>query len=30
MGFSHLRVLLLPTNFYTDWASKGYATDKGD
>ena len=30
MGFSHLRVLLLPTNFYTDWASKGYATDKGN
>lgn len=30
MGFSHLRVLLLPTNFYTDWAAKGYATDKGD
>lgn len=30
MGFSHLRVLLLRTNFYTDWASKGYATDKGD
>ena len=30
MGFSHLRVLLLPTNFYTDWAAKGYATEKGD
>jgi hypothetical protein len=30
MGFSHLRVLLLPTNFYTDWAAKGYATAKGD
>ncbi len=30
MGFSHLRVLLLPTNFYTDWASKGYPTDKGN
>lgn len=30
MGFSHLRVLLLHTNFYTDWASKGYPTDKGD
>lgn len=30
LGFSHLRVLLLPTNFYTDWASKGYATDKGN
>ncbi len=30
MGFSRLRVLLLPTNFYTDWAAKGYATDKGD
>jgi hypothetical protein len=30
MGFSHLHVLLLPTNFYTDWASKGYATDKGN
>jgi hypothetical protein len=29
MGFAHLRVLLLPTNFYTDWAAKGYATEKG-
>ena len=30
MGFSHLRVLLLHTNFYTDWASKGYPADKGN
>lgn len=30
MGFAHLRVLLLSTNFYTDWAAKGYPTEKGD
>ncbi len=29
MGFTHLRALLLPTNFYTDWASKGFPTEKG-
>lgn len=28
MGFTHLRALLLPTNFYADWASKGFPTDK--
>lgn len=30
MGFTHLRALILPTNFYTDWYSKGYPTAKGD
>lgn len=29
MGFTHLRALILPTNFYTDWYSKGYPTAKG-
>jgi len=28
MGFTHLRALLLPANFYTDWASKGFPTEK--
>jgi thiosulfate/3-mercaptopyruvate sulfurtransferase len=27
-GFVRLRVLLLPTNFATDWAGKGYPTEK--
>jgi hypothetical protein len=30
MGFTHLRALILPTNFYTDWYSKGYPTAKGN
>lgn len=29
MGFTHLRALILPTNFYTDWYAKGYPTVKG-
>ncbi len=28
-GFARLRVLLLPTNFATDWAGKGYPMEKG-
>ena len=28
-GFARLRVLLLPTNFATDWAGKGYPVEKG-
>jgi hypothetical protein len=28
-GFARLRVLLLPTNFGTDWAAKGYPVEKG-
>lgn len=28
-GFARLRVLLLTTNFGTDWASKGYPVEKG-
>jgi hypothetical protein len=30
MGFTRVRALILPTNFYTDWYSKGYPTDKGN
>jgi hypothetical protein len=29
MGFTHLRALILPTYFYTDWYAKGYPTEKG-
>jgi len=29
MGFTRLRVLLLPQNFATDWAAKGFAVEKG-
>jgi hypothetical protein len=29
MGFKKLRVLVLPTNFATDWADKGYPMQKG-
>ena len=29
MGFNKLRVLILPTNFETDWANKGLPYDKG-
>ena len=29
MGFTQLRVLLLPKNFAADWAEKGYAIEKG-
>jgi thiosulfate/3-mercaptopyruvate sulfurtransferase len=29
MGFKHLRVLLLPTDFNTDWITKGYPVEKG-
>jgi thiosulfate/3-mercaptopyruvate sulfurtransferase len=28
MGFTHLRALLIPTNFYTDWVKPGYAYKK--
>jgi hypothetical protein len=30
MGFTHLRALILPTNFYSDWYAKGYPTEKGN
>ena len=30
MGFSKLRVLVLPTSFAVDWADKGYPYDKGE
>ncbi len=29
MGFKKLRILVLPTNFATDWADKGYPLQKG-
>jgi thiosulfate/3-mercaptopyruvate sulfurtransferase len=29
MGFTNLRVLVMPTNFATDWADKGYPIQKG-
>jgi thiosulfate/3-mercaptopyruvate sulfurtransferase len=29
MGFSHLRVLVLPTSFAADWVEKGYPIQKG-
>ncbi len=28
MGFTRLRVLILPENFGTDWASRGYPTER--
>jgi thiosulfate/3-mercaptopyruvate sulfurtransferase len=28
MGFTHLRVLILPTSFAADWIEKGYPTEK--
>lgn len=28
MGFSHLRVLILPTSFAADWVEKGYPIEK--
>jgi hypothetical protein len=29
MGFTHLRVLVLPTNFASDWVDKSYPVQKG-
>jgi hypothetical protein len=29
MGFKKPRVLVIPTNFATDWADKGYPMEKG-
>lgn len=29
MGFTHARVLLLPTSFAADWVEKGYPIEKG-
>jgi hypothetical protein len=29
MGFTHLRVLILPTDFAADWIEKGYPVEKG-
>lgn len=28
MGFTHLRVLILPTDFNTDWIARGYPVEK--
>lgn len=30
MGFTHLRVLILPSDFNTDWTEKGYPVAKGN
>jgi len=30
LGFKNLRVLLLPQDFVTDWAGKGFPYDKGE
>ena len=29
MGFTHVRVLVLPTSFAADWVEKGYPMEKG-
>lgn len=29
MGFSHLKLLVIDTNFHTDWVAKGYPVQKG-
>lgn len=29
MGFTHVRVLILPTSFAADWVGKGYPIEKG-
>jgi hypothetical protein len=29
MGFTHIRVLVLPTSFAADWVEKGYPMEKG-
>lgn len=29
LGFTHLRVLILPTSFAADWIEKGYPVEKG-
>jgi len=29
MGFTHLRVLVLPDDFATDWVARGYPVEKG-
>jgi len=28
MGFTHVKVLSIPTNFHTDWIEKGYSVEK--
>jgi hypothetical protein len=28
MGFTHVRALIIPTNFYTDWVKPGYPYEK--
>jgi len=30
MGFTHIRVLNIPTNMHTDWYSKNYPSEPGD
>jgi thiosulfate/3-mercaptopyruvate sulfurtransferase len=29
MGFTNVKVVVIPTNLHTDWVSKGYPTTKG-
>lgn len=29
MGFTHVRVLDIPTNMHTDWFTKGYPSENG-
>ena len=29
LGFSNIKVVVIPTNLHTDWVSKGYPTTKG-
>jgi thiosulfate/3-mercaptopyruvate sulfurtransferase len=29
MGFTRLRVLVMPNNFSSDWVDKGYPVEKG-
>lgn len=30
MGFTHLKILSIPTDFETDWISKGYPAVTGN
>jgi hypothetical protein len=30
MGFTHVKALMIPTNFATDWISHGYPIEEGE
>jgi thiosulfate/3-mercaptopyruvate sulfurtransferase len=30
MGFTHVKALLIPTNFATDWVNRGYPVEEGE